>query len=431
MAKLIVGIVRIGSIHLLFILSIRAGEELTQLQNEMFALFNCTNALYPGVYPAVRKFEAELITMVKTMLHGDDDTVGVVTSGGTESILLAVLAYRNLARERDSNYSPEIICNAAAHAALDKASKYFDVKLVKLDLEGDLRLHAAQVEPYINKNTIAIYASAPTFPHGVIDPIPELGKLALKYRIGLHVDNCLGGFLLTPLKEMGLIPPGKDFDFDVPGVTSISCDGHKYGLASKGVSFVLFSDNAYRRATVCGVTDWAGGYYVTSTMQGSRSGAILANAWATMMYLGKQGYQQKARVMYDAHRYLCDEVNSIPDLKTVTDCDASIVSFSSDTIDVYAVAGQMIKKGWSVICLQLPPAAHICLGETTDKIKEHWVEDLKECANYVRNNPKATTEGSAGIYGTTAVLPNDKIEDLLKTYCDIRVKVKTTENRSH
>jgi len=197
-----------------------AGSELTDLQAAFWKQFNSTNTLYPGAFPAIRKMEAELIAMTCDLVGG---ACGLLSSGGTESILLAVLAYREQGRKRHiSITAPEIICGITAHPALAKACFYFNVKLIKLPVDVKTQqMSVASVKANINKNTLCIYASAPTFPHGVIDPVEQLGSLALSHKIGLHVDNCLGGFLTSYLKKLNLLK-GREFDFNVPGVTTMS-----------------------------------------------------------------------------------------------------------------------------------------------------------------------------------------------------------------
>ena len=224
----------------------KSAGPLVDLQNAMWGRFNNTNTLYPTVFPAVRKFEAEIVSMVRSMLHGDSGCVGLLSSGGTESILLAVLAYREQGRARGIE-RPEIICGLSAHPALKKACHYFSVSLKVLPLTAGMQLDPVLVSSRISPSTVAIYANAPSFSHGVVDDIEALGRVAMEHQIGLHVDNCLGGVLLSFLEKAGLF--NRRWDFSVPGVTTISTDVHKYGQASKGVSVVCFRDAALRKLT--------------------------------------------------------------------------------------------------------------------------------------------------------------------------------------
>jgi len=280
------------------------GGVLTDLQNTIWGMFNSTNALYPAVFPSIRKFEAEIVAMCLDLLHAgrssgfhgnnirdSQQPVGLLTSGGTESILIAVHAYRELARTRGIE-DPEIVCCVTAHPALDKASHYFGVRLVKVDADPSTQqLPVESTRKALTKNTVAIYASAPTFPHGVVDPIEELSSLAVENHVGLHVDNCLGGFYLSFLQRQGLFK--HKFDFELPGVTTISIDVHKYGFASKGVSVVAFRSPELRRLSYIPVSDGLT-LYITPTLQGARGGATMATAWATMLHIGADGYAKAA-----------------------------------------------------------------------------------------------------------------------------------------
>lgn len=217
-------------------------EKHTELMNQAYSLFSLSNPLHPDVFPSVRKFEAEIIRMTADMMRGDENVCGAVTSGGTESILMAVKAYRDRAKKKN----PEMIVPVTAHAAFDKAGQYFGVKVVHITLTSDWKADVSALERAINKNTIMIAGSAPEFAHGMIDPIPEMAAIAMRHNIPFHSDCCLGGYLLPWLRQMGIdkITP---FDFGVPGVTSISVDTHKYGYANKGTSVVLFKNEDYRR----------------------------------------------------------------------------------------------------------------------------------------------------------------------------------------
>lgn len=220
--------------------------DLADLQADVWREYNATNALYPASWPSLRKYESEVVQMVVDLLGGGaheqatgselqrGQTCGLLSSGGTESILIAAIAYRELANQRGIE-RPEIICSSSAHGAIHKACHYFGMDLIMVPFQYDevqgvtdistLQLGAEQVRSRITKNTIAIYASAPTFPHGVIDNIPALGQLALEHSIGLHVDNCLGGILLSFLKKNGKLG-NVEFDFDVPGVSTMSVVSH-------------------------------------------------------------------------------------------------------------------------------------------------------------------------------------------------------------
>ena len=245
----------------------RSGGSLAAMQGRVWSQYVDTNALYPGVFPSLRKFEAEIVAMTLSIVHGREvGACGLLASGGTEAVLLAALAYRETGRARGIE-APQILCGLSAHPAIVKACHYFGIELTKLPLDPEtMSLRASAVRPHIEAGrTVAIYASAPSFAHGVIDDIEGLGALALEHGIGLHVDNCLGGFLLSFMAREGMLPT--PFDFAVDGVTSMSIDVHKYGCAPKGVSVCAFRDPTLRRSTYVPCADGCEGLYVTPTLQ--------------------------------------------------------------------------------------------------------------------------------------------------------------------
>jgi glutamate/tyrosine decarboxylase-like PLP-dependent enzyme len=397
-------------------------SRLEQLQVSMWGLFNSTNALYPAVFPSVRKYEAEIVSMCVDLLHGSPlGAVGLLTSGGTESILLAMLAYREAAREKGI-LQPEIICCRTAHPALDKACHYFDIKLTKVEAGSDGRLSVDRVKRLISANTVAIYASAPTFPHGVVDPIEALGELALARKVGLHVDNCLGGFYLSFLQRIGQFK-GK-FDFEVPGVTSISIDIHKYAFASKGVSVVCFSSPALRQKTIFPVVSGLA-LYVTPTLQGSRSGAVIASAWATMLFMGEKGYRESCERLTRIYIKLQQEVVRIPGLRLLLQPDLSILPMASDRYDIYKLATLLDRRGWNMFTTQDPPAMSLCIGEQhTEELADRWLEDCRACAAELIAHPDIKIEGEAAVYGAAKILPPEILGECLKRYIDIKMTVK-------
>lgn len=359
--------------------------------------------------------------MCVSLLHGGPGACGLLTSGGTESILLAILGYRELARRRGIA-NPEIICCSSAHPALDKACHYFDLTLVKTTAHPKtFVLDINQVKSAITSNTIAVYASAPSFPFGTVDPIEDLAKLLKPKKIGLHVDNCLGGFYLSGLQATGIFK--KKFDFQVDGVTSISIDIHKYGFAPKGASVVLFSTNDLRRLTIHPVTDGLT-LYVTPTLQGSRGGGVIAAAWATMMFYGLDGYTAISTKLHELKRRFEKEIVSTPGLRLGVESDCAVIPLTSDVFDIYAMATLMEKRGWSVFTSQNPPMMQVCYGEQHFRVIDEWVKDLKECADYLMKNPNVEVVGEAAVYGAAKVLPNEILADVLRSYIEVKMKVK-------
>jgi len=280
------------------------GDEHSEFLKKAHNLFFSENALNPVAFRSLKRFEAEVIRMTANLFHGDAEVVGTMTSGGTESLLLTVQTYRDKARADRGVFQPEIVIPTSGHAAFDKAGHYFGVKVVHTPVGDDFRANVKAMEKRINANTILLVGSAPSYPHGVIDPIEDLAALARKHKIGLHVDACLGGFLVPFVEKLGYpIPP---FDFRVPGVTSMSADVHKYGYGAKGASTVMYRgmDILKHQFFICG--DWPGGVYVSATMPGTRPGGPIAAAWAAMRSIGMTGYLENAKLLMDTTRRLID-----------------------------------------------------------------------------------------------------------------------------
>jgi len=250
--------------------------------SDVWNTFMHTNALNPTMYPSLRKFETEIISMTSWMLHGDDKCCGALTSGGTESILMAIKAYRDRAKKlRPYLTKPNIIVPTTIHPPFEKAGSYFGVELIHIELDQDMRVNVKLVEQAINKNTILLVGSAPQYCHGVVDPISKLSDIALSHGLPLHVDACFGGFMLPWLEKLGYKIP--TFDFRIPGVTSISADVHKYGYSSKGASVILYRNEELRSHQYFAYGSWPGGLFGSPSLTGSRPGGMIAAAWAALV----------------------------------------------------------------------------------------------------------------------------------------------------
>merc|ERR1719244_1098823 len=251
------------------------------------------NPLHPDAFPGLRQMESEVVRMACDMFQGGEEACGCVTTGGTESILLACKAYREIAIEKGVEF-PEILCGVSAHAAFDKAADILGISIRHVPLDQvTMRVDVNAMRRMISRNTMVLVGSAPQFPHGSIDSITEIAQLGLKYDIPVHVDACLGGFLIPFMRDSGY--PIQPFDFSVPGVTSISADTHKYGFAPKGTSVVMYKSPMYRPYQWFSFPDWPGGIYATPTVGGSRAGGIIAACWAAMISFGKDGYTQSTK----------------------------------------------------------------------------------------------------------------------------------------
>ncbi|MBK7218729.1 MAG: aminotransferase class V-fold PLP-dependent enzyme [Candidatus Promineofilum sp.] len=401
--------------------------------NRVYALTSQSNPLHADVWPSAAKYEAEIVAMTADMLGGShaaagEPVCGTVSSGGTESILLAMKTYRDRARAERGITRPEMVVPISAHAAFDKAADYFGIKMVRVPLDGDYRADVAAARRAITRNTIVMVGSAPCFPYGVIDPIEKLSALAQSRGIGFHTDACLGGFVLPWAADLGYaVPP---FDFRLPGVTSMSADTHKYGYAAKGTSVVLYRGPALRRYQYFTATDWPGGLYFSPTFAGSRPGALSAACWAALVSLGRDGYREATRRILLTADEIRQGIAATPGLRLLGH-SLFVHAFTSDEVDIYRVLEAMSRRGWSLNGLHRPACVHICvtLRHTqpgighTPSVAQRFVADLRAAVEEVRAHPNEKGE-MAPVYGLAASLPlRGVVSDILERYVDTLYKV--------
>ena len=383
----------------------------TELVRKAHNLFFSTNALNPMAFGSLQKMEHDVVRMTAKMLHGDDEVVGTMSAGGTDSILLAIYTYRQYARKKKPWIRrPEIVVPESAHASFYKGGEFFDVKTVATPLGSDYRADVAAIERAITDNTIALVGSATCYPYGVMDPIEELGALARKRGLPLHVDGCIGGFMLPwveklePEYQLAQIPP---FDFRVPGVTSMSADLHKYGYAAKGASTIMYRGMPYLRCQFSANTDWCGGVYASPTFAGTRPGSAIAAAWASLQGLGEKGFIDNARVTMAATKRFYEGINAIPELEVLGKPAMPILAFGSPVkgFSTYAVGDYLERKKWHIDRLQYPEALHLIINPGHAKVVEEFLADLRDAVEYVKAHPDAAFEGSAPMYGLIAKAP--------------------------
>jgi sphinganine-1-phosphate aldolase len=413
------------------------GKELTQLQTEAFGMFTVANPIHPDVFPGVRKMEAEVVAMVLSLFNAPDGAAGVTTSGGTESILMACLSARQKAYQERGVTEPEMILPDTAHAAFLKAGEYFGIKVRLVACKSPTyKVHIPFVTSLINSNTILLVGSAPNYPHGIIDDISALSKLAVKYKIPLHVDCCLGSFIVPFLEKAGF--PTEPFDFRLPGVTSISCDTHKYGFAPKGNSTVLYRNEELRTYQYFVCPNWPGGVYASPSIAGSRPGALIAGAWASMMAQGENGYIEACHKIVGTTRHIESAIRDDPelntDLRVIGKPILSVVAFTSSSIDIYAVADGMSAKGWHLNALQNPPAVHVAVTLPIVAVWEQLITDLKAIvADVNEKERKAIADGksargvangsASALYGVAGSLPTKSVvEELARVFLDTLYK---------
>jgi glutamate/tyrosine decarboxylase-like PLP-dependent enzyme len=398
------------------------GDAHDELLHRAHRLYASANLLNPMAFPSLKRMEDDLVRIAGRLMHCAG-AVGAVTSGGTESILCAVAAYRDRARrERPWIRRPELVVPSTIHPAFDKAAHYFGVKLVKVAVGAELAADVAAMARAIGRRTIGLVASAPQYPHGVIDPIGELGRVALAAGLPLHVDACVGGFILPWLARLGR--PVPIWDFRVPGVASISADLHKYAYAGKGASMLLWRSIDGMRHQFFVATDFPGGIYASPTLLGTRPGGPIAAAWAALHALGDAGYLALARDAIDAADRLRAGIARIAGLAVLGHGDATtgttggttagttagttIVAYgaaASAGINVYAVADRLEARGWTVDRQHRPASIHLTVTANHAAIVDDYLADLAAAVDEVRRDPSLAKAGTAAMYGMAGTLP--------------------------
>jgi sphinganine-1-phosphate aldolase len=395
------------------------GEDIYQVAKDAYTSYFATNGLNPSAFPSLRKMETDIVSMSANLLHGGDDVTGVMTSGGTESIMMAVLSAREWAlRKGDIKGQPEVLAPASAHPAFPKACHFFGIKYVEAPLKDDFRVDVEAMKKLISPQTILLVASAPQFPQGVIDPISEVAALANHRGLLCHVDACVGGFLLPFLEMGGVSIPA--FDFRVPGVTSISADLHKYGYTAKGASVILYRDKSLRRGQFYIKTDWTGGIYGSPSFAGTRPGGAIAAAWAVLNYVGKTRYTEMAMNAYQSAQKIKAGILAIPGLTVLSEPDATLLALSSDTLDVHVIADEMYQMGWYFNRQQFPDSLHIFVTDIHIGKEQMLLDDLKMAVKKAKafnwENVKKSVQISA-VKGLKKILPPtsfEKIADMAK-----------------
>jgi len=379
-----------------------AGDDVLRLLHDAFFEYFSENALNPMAFPSLRRFETEVCAMAGSLL-GHEGAAGAMTSGGTESILMAVKTARDWAREKMPHVKePEMVLPLSVHPAFEKAAHYFGVRPVHAPLESNFRVSVDGMRAAITENTILLVGSAPSYPQGVVDPIEDIAKLAAERNLLCHVDACVGGFMLPFARKLGRpIPP---FDFSVPGVTSMSADLHKYGWAAKGASVVLYRTRELRRHQYVVYTDWPGGLYGSPSAPGTRPGGPIAAAWAVMNYLGEEGYLRLAKTTLDTTDAVLAAIREMPEIRVLGEPAMSVFSFGSDALDVYAIGDVMQERGWNLDRQQRPASLHMTITPAHERLVGDIARDLRASIERVKSG--ATANGSAAMYGMLNDLPD-------------------------
>ena len=347
------------------------------------------NALNPFKYPSVLQMELDVIAMACHLL-GTEPNAGSMSSGGTESIFLAVQVARDHARTVRGIAEPQLLTPSTAHPAFAKAAKYLDVEHILVPVGPDGRADVAATEGALTERTGLVVGSAPCYPYGVIDPITELAALASERDILFHTDACLGGWLLPWWERLG--EPVVPWDFRVPGVTSISADVHKYGYTFKGASVVLYKSRELLQHQFFWYDSWPGGLYASGTSAGTRSAAPIAGAWAAINHLGVDGYVRLATIVRDASRRFQAGIEAIDGLRLTHQPDLSLFEFGSDTLDIGAIGDVMDDKGWNLDRQQ--GGLHLMVSPYHARIVDEFLADLADAvANHGRSRGKDAAYG--------------------------------------
>ena len=350
------------------------------------------NALNPFKYPSVLQMELDVIAMACQLL-GTAPNAGSMSSGGTESIFLAVQVARDHSRSVRGIAEPQLLTPSTAHPAFAKAAKYLDLEHILIPVGEDGRADVAATEAAITDRTGLIVGSAPCYPYGVIDPITELAGMAQSRDILFHTDACLGGWILPWWERLGEdVPP---WDFRVPGVTSISADIHKYGYTFKGASTVLYKTRELLQHQFFWYDDWPGGLYASGTAAGTRSAAPIAGAWAAINHLGEDGYLRLTEIVRETSNRLQAGIESIDGLRLTHKPDLSLFEFGSDTLDIGAIGDVMDDHGWNLDRQQ--GGLHLMISPYHAKITDQFLADLADAAaNHGESRGKAAAYGGLG-----------------------------------
>jgi len=360
-------------------------DELLAVSREAYCLYFSENALGGRAFPSLQRMESEIVRMALSLFRAPQSASGSFTSGGTESLFLALKTARDHFRaRRASKVRPKVVVPVTAHPAFDKAAQYLDIDVVRIDVGADLRVNIDGVRRAIDSRTILIAGSAPCYPYGVFDSIAQLGEIANGEGVWLHVDACFGGFLAPFARAEGY--PIPEFEFSVPGVTSLSADLHKYGFSARGASVLLYAKADLKAHQGFRFDDWPRGSYSTDTFLGSRSGGAIASAWAVTQYLGQTGYRRLARKIMDAKERLVRGIGDIPGLEVLKPSDLCIVLYRStdQRVDINAVAEVLGTRGWFVGRSREPQALHLALNAVHAPIIEEYLSDLRCAVQHVR-----------------------------------------------
>lgn len=381
-----------------FTLAYSAGDDVLAVAEAAYAKYSSENALNTDAFPSLRRIQSEVVDIVATWLEAGPEGAGFMTSGGTESLLMAVKAARERGRKEKGIALPNVVLPTSAHAAFEKGCYYFGLESRRIAVGADWKADVAAMEAAIDDNTVLVVGSAPQYPQGVIDPIPEIAAIAAARDINCHVDGCMGGVTLTYLRRLGHpIPP---WNFSVPGVTSISVDLHKYGYTAKGASVIVHRNKRLRGYQTYVTDNWLGGVYGSSGVLGTKGGGAMAAAWAVLNHLGDDGYLRLTAAARQACDELTEAVRGMPELAIRAEPEATLLAIGAadpEQFDVFALADALWRRGWYVDRQGPPASLHCTVNAVHAGRIPAFVGDLRAAIDEVVANSAA---GAQGAYGT-------------------------------
>lgn len=379
-----------------FSLAYYAGAEVHEIAERAYAMYSSANGLNVDAFPSLRTFQSDVVGRVLSWLGGDSSSAGFMTSGGTESILMAVKAARERGRAERGVEAPNAVLPTSAHAAFEKACHYFGVESRRVPVRSDWRADVDAMRAAVDENTVLLVGSAPQYPQGVIDPIEDIARLALECGVNMHVDACMGGVTLTHMRRLGEQVPA--WGFDVDGVTSISVDLHKYGYTAKGASVIAYRDKRQRSYQTFVTDNWLGGVYGSSGVLGTKSGGPFAAAWAVMRFLGDEGYDRLTLAARSTALRLADAIESTPGLVLRARPDSTLLSFGWEGGDVGVLAARLAERGWYVDQQGPPPSLHCTVMAAHEATIDEFIDDLRTCVAMGADDIASTSSPAA--YGT-------------------------------
>lgn len=376
-----------------------AGDELVAIANEAYQLYITDNALYAhSAFPSLARYERDVMAMLHEMLNAPVDAGGALTTGGTESNFMAVKTARDWARSTKPQISsPNMVVPRTAHPSFDKAAGMLGIEVRRAAGSIDFKADVPAMAALVDNDTIMIVASAPPYPYGETDPVQAISGVAKEADLWLHVDGCLGGFILPFAREFDDSIP--DFDFTIDAVSSMSADLHKYGYAAKGISALVLRDVELEQYQHVSFDDWPSGLYSTPGVAGSRSGGALASAWAVMNHLGWQGYREIVRAHLDIRTQFIDTIEDAKGFYVVAQPHAYNFAFASTEVDMFAVADGLGERGWTLARSNEPASVQLMINRIHEDVAEEFAADLGAVAEAVRTGQIVASDSPA-IYAT-------------------------------